>query len=93
MSHYQDVIIETFINTGGGSSKSIRARPVAGQDLDISMKVECSSSMRKNHAVGTFFLLKAKVTNREGGTPFLYAHFDTPYKIITSDEVNDILNK
>ena len=93
MSHYQDIIIETFRNTGGGSSKSIRARPVAGQGLDTSMKVECSSSMRKNHPVGTLFLLQAKVTNREGGTPFLYAHFDTPYKVITSNEANEFLNK
>jgi hypothetical protein len=89
MSHYQDIIIETFRSTGGGSTKSIRARPVSGQNLDTLMKVECSSSMRKNHPVGTLFLLK----NREGGKPFLYAHFDTPYKIMTTNEANEFLKK
>jgi len=55
MNQYRDVIIETFRNIGGGSSKSIRARPIAGQSLDTSMKVECSSSMRKKIQLEHFF--------------------------------------
>jgi hypothetical protein len=87
---YRDVIIQTYHNTGGGSSKSIRARPIAGQGLDTAMNVECSASMRKNHSVGTLFLLQAMETHREG-TPFLYAHFNTPFKILTQEEATKIL--
>lgn len=83
---YHKVIIETYLNTGGGSSKSIRARPIAGQGFDTAMNVECSSSMRKNNPVGTLFLLNAMETNREGGTPFLYAHFSAPFTILTQEE-------
>ena len=87
MNYYRNVIIETYSNTQGGSSKSVRARPVAGQGFDTSMNVECSSGMRKSHATGTKFLLQAKLTDREGGSPFLYAHFATPYKVLGEAEV------
>lgn len=93
MSHYRQVIIETFKNAGDRSSKSIRAKPIFGQGLDVSMKVECSSKMRKSHPVGTLFLLKAKITDKEGGTPFLYAHYDTPYKVISNNEATQILSR
>ena len=93
MSNYHEVIIETFSSSGGGSSKSVRARPVDGQDLDIKMKVECSSSIRKNNPVGTLFLLEAKVTDKEGGTPFLYAYHNAPYKIISAQEAKEFLSK
>jgi hypothetical protein len=85
---YKKVVIETYYNFGGGSSKAIRARPIAGQGLDTSMNVECSSSMRKNNPVGTLFLLDAKLTNRDGGTPFLYAHFSAPFKILSAEEAS-----
>lgn len=85
MSEYREVIIETYLNTEGGSSKKIRARPIAGQGLDTNMNVECSSKMRKNYPVGTRFRLKAKLTEREGGNPFLYAHFNSPYEVLKNE--------
>jgi len=93
MSHYRKVIIETFRSSGGGSSKSVRARPIDGQGLDTSMKVSCSSSMRKSEPVGTLFLLDAKVTDREGGTPYLYSPYNSPYKIMSDQEVKEFLSK
>jgi hypothetical protein len=86
-----DVVIETYRNTSGGSSKSVRARPISGQGLDTSMNVECSSKMRKSHPVGTRFLLSAKITNREDGPDFLYSHFNSPYKVVTNEEVEDFI--
>jgi hypothetical protein len=93
MSFYKDVVIETYRNTSGGSSKSVRARPVAGQGYDTSMNVECSSSMRKSHPIGTRFLLQAKLTDREGGPSFLYAHFNSPYTVINEAEATDFIKK
>jgi hypothetical protein len=92
MSHYRQVIIETFKNIGNSSSKSVRARPISGQGLNVTMKVECSSKMRKDHPVGTLFLLEAKVTDREGGTPFLYAHYNSPYKVVSKNEAAELLS-
>jgi len=91
MTHYRKVIIETYKSIGDGSNKSVRARPISGQGLDISMKVECSSKMRKSHPIGTLFLLEAKITDREGGMPFLYAHYNSSYKVVSQDEVVQFL--
>lgn len=92
MSNYRKVVIETYQNIHGGSSKSIRARPIAGQGLSTEMNVECSSKMRKGHPVGTKFLLEAKVTSREGGSDFLYAHYNAPYEVISDGDVKAFLN-
>lgn len=91
MSHYQNVVIETYKNLSGGSSKSIRARPLAGQGFDISMNVECSSSMRKSHKVGTKFLISAKPTSREGGSEFLYSHFNSPYQVLSDNDAEEYI--
>jgi hypothetical protein len=37
MSHYKNIVIETYPNISGASSKSLRARPVSSQDLNASM--------------------------------------------------------
>ena len=90
MSNYKKVLIQTLKSSGGGTSKSVRASPVSGQDLDTSMKAECSSSMRKNHPISSLFLLEAKPTDKEG-TPFLYAHYNTQYKVISEQEAKEFL--
>ena len=72
MSEYRKIIVETYKYSGGGSSSSIRARPVSGQGLDTSMNVECSSKMRKNSPIGSIIMLDAKVTDREGGAIFIF---------------------
>ena len=91
MGHYRKVVIQTYVNSGDASSKSVRANPIPGQGLDVNMKVRCSSSMRKKHPIGTLFLLELKVTDKEGGTPFLHAHHDASYKVISANEADDFL--
>lgn len=92
MSHYREVVIETFKNRGEASGSSVRARPVSGQGLDSGMKVECSSKMRKGHPVGTKFLLQAKFANREGGPSFLYAHYNSPYRVLSDSEAAQFID-
>lgn len=86
MSNYQPVVIETYSGRGTTSSDGIRARPLPGQNLDTAMNVECSSKMRKGYPVGTKFLILAKVTSKEGGKPFLYSHYNQPYKILSTED-------
>ena len=93
MTEYREIVIETYDNLGEPSAESIRARPIFGQDLDPSMKVECSSKMRENHKIGTKFLIQAKVTNRECGTSFLYSHYSWPYKVLTDKEANAFIKQ
>lgn len=93
MAEYLQIIIKTYKRTGGASKASVRAHPIDGQGIDTSMNVECSSRMRKKNPVGTLFLLEAKVVRREGGTPFLYAHHQAPYKIVSEREARDFLSR
>lgn len=82
-SQYQQVIIETYSANKAGKSSKIHARPIAGQPFPVSMDVECSRPMRKEFPVGTKFRIYAKETNREGGKPFLYTHYNWPYEVIS----------
>lgn len=91
MSNYRDVIIETYQSTSRGSRSLTRARPAGGQGLDTAMNVECSSKMRKAHPAGTRFLVQAKLTSRDGGTPFLYVHYNAPYRVLDDTEADELI--
>ncbi len=93
MASYRRVAIETFYNEGEASASGIRARPLPGQGLDPSMRVECSSSMRERYPVGTVFIVRARVTNRDGGQPFLYTHFNWAYEVVERCDVIERLRR
>lgn len=79
---YRRVIVETYSGRKPGKSSLIHVRPVAGQDLDTAMDVECRRDMRKEYPVGTRFRIKAKLTDREGGKPFLWSHHSWTYEVL-----------
>lgn len=83
----KEIYVETFIpEQYEASSSKKRFRPVEGQGLDTSMRVEYDKSIRDKYPVGTKFKIKARVTDREG-TEFLYSfHGWDPIEII---EPND----
>jgi hypothetical protein len=83
VSHYKYVAIQSFKNSGDASDSPIRARPLSGQGFDTSMYVECSSKMRKKYPVGTVFIVQAQIIEKEGWAPFLYTHYNWPYKVIS----------
>ena len=62
------IIIETFRQYGEPSGKLVRARPLAGQGLPTSTRVECARRIRVDYPVGSLFKVWATVTDREGGT-------------------------
>lgn len=86
MGNYRFVAIETYLNPGEASSTGIRARPLPGQGLPANMKVECSRKVRMDHPVGTVFIVKAQVTDREGGTPFLYSSWQWSCEVVSRAE-------
>jgi hypothetical protein len=91
MGYYRHVAIETSRNAGEASSKSLRARPLPGQGLDTGMRVECSAKMRDSHPPGTVFIIQAQVTDREGGPPFLYTHFNWPYRVVARTDAEAMI--
>lgn len=91
MSEYRTVVIETYENLGEPAAERIRARPIPGQGLDTSMKVECSNGMRTRYPVGSKLKIRAKITNREGGTDFLYTHYSWPYERVNDEQARDFI--
>lgn len=76
---YIEIIVETYHDE---RRKRTRVRPVEGQAYPQSMVVECPRSIREAHPVGTLFRIKAKLTDREGGNPFLYSHYNWPFEVL-----------
>lgn len=72
---YKRYIVETFLPYGEQSTSEIRVRPVAGQGLSKKMRVKCGKPFRARYAIGTRFRMWAMVSDREGGTPFLYSPY------------------
>ena len=85
MSNYRKIVIETYRGAKEGSTGAPPARPLPGQGLDTDLKVECSGEMRRNHPIGTKFLIEAKLTEAYG-TSFLYSSYRWSWKILTNAE-------
>lgn len=80
---YSWVVVESFRPAStAGLHGDVHIRPVAGQGLDSDMFVECSKALSKNYPVGTRFRIKAKITDKEGGRPFLYSYFGWRYDVL-----------
>lgn len=92
MSYYRNLVIKTYRNPGEPSNKAIRARALPGQGLSHLLNVECSSRMRNRYPPGTLFIVRAKITNREGA-PFIYSYFGWPYQVVSQDEANRFIAK
>ena len=87
---YQEIIVETFSTTDtSGRHGPVHVRPLPGQGLDPGMMVECSKSLSRDYPVGTLFRIRAKVTDRQGGTPFLYSNHRWPAPTVTALEAKD----
>jgi len=76
---YDYIIVESFITKDTtGRHGLIHIRPIPGQEpFMTNMFVECSKELTNEHvySIGTKFRIKAKITNKEGGTPYIYSHY------------------
>jgi len=80
---YQLVEVESYraASTSGLHGK-VHIRPCKGQGYPELMHVECSKKLSKDYPVGTRFRVRAKLTDREGGSKFLYSYFGWKYEVI-----------
>ena len=63
----------------------VEIHPVPGQAFSPELHVQCSRRMSDTGAypLGTCFLLDAKLTDRLGGTPYLYAWHGDDIKVLS----------
>ena len=84
-NEYQVIKVESYYESGSGLHGNVHIRPLPGQPpFETYMRIECSKELMnsKIHKVGTQFLIRAKITSRQGGTPFIYSSYAWPYTVI-----------
>jgi len=89
---YREVAVESVMDPRTGT---LHLRPMAGQAYATSMRVHCSRALRdpELYPAGTRFLIRAKLTDRMGGAPYLYAHHGDPVKVLTARETESFLDE
>lgn len=83
---YREVAVESAVDPRSGR---VIVRPVSGQAYATSLRVHCSQVLRdpEQYPVGTRFLLSAKLTDRQGGHPYLYAWHGDPVVVMSKARV------
>ena len=79
---YYTIIVETFRISGSGLHGDIHVRPIAGERFPQTMHVRSPKEMRRKYPVGNSVRIYAKLTDREGGKPFLHTHHNWDYKVL-----------
>ena len=89
---YRDVAVESAPDPVTGA---LRLRPVAGQAYATSMRVQCARKLLDTTAYpsGTRFLIRAKLTDRQGGAPYLYAWHGDPVRVLGAREAASFLDE
>jgi len=79
--NYREVAVESAVDPRSGR---VIIRPVSGQAYATSLRVHCSRTLSdtERYPVGTRFLLSAKLTDRQGGHPYLYVWHGDPVVVM-----------
>lgn len=86
---YHEVIVESFCpEDHSGRHGHIHIRPLSGQRFATHLFVEYSKSLMDPavYPVGTKFKIRAKLTDRQGGTKFLYSHYSWKVEALSDKE-------
>jgi hypothetical protein len=85
---YRQVAVHSVVRAG-----RVEIHPVPGQAFSPALAVQCSRRMSDISAypLGTSFLLDAKLTDRQGGTPYLYAWPGDDIKVLSPAETKAFL--
>tara|TARA_Y100001968_G_scaffold296089_1_gene303992 strand:- start:431 stop:733 length:303 start_codon:yes stop_codon:yes gene_type:complete len=90
---YEEYLVTTRYAVAEKSSQAIRVNPLPEQGLPVETNVECSTKMRRQYPIGTIFKLRCRVTDKEGGTKFLFSHFSWPFEVLTEEEAELFIRK
>ena len=82
---YREVAVESVVQHG-----VLAIRPMAGQAFAPTLPVQCSRRLL-DYPAGTCFLLSAKLTDRKGGPPYLYAWHGDPVVVLSQAEAKRFL--
>lgn len=75
MLEYSEIIVESYLESGSGLHGVVHIRSAINQYYSQNLRVECSKKLITNYPVGTKFRLRVKLTDKDGGNPFLYSSY------------------
>lgn len=78
--------------TAQAARTTIRKIALDGQGVSSPCFVECSVSDRVNYPIGTTFVIKAKLTDRQG-TPFIYSYYSWPCYHINETRAEELIKE
>ncbi|MGH8854663.1 MAG: hypothetical protein ACREWI_10335 [Telluria sp.] len=89
---YREVAVESVLDARTGR---LRIQPVAGQAYATSLRVQCSRALSdpERYPPGTRFLISARMTDRLGGEPFLYAWHGDPVVVLGAARLKRFLEE
>jgi hypothetical protein len=79
---YYIIVVETYRISGSGLHGDIHVRPVEGEQFPQTMHVRFPRKVRHAHPIGTRFRVYAKLTDKDGGNPFLHTNHAWDYEIL-----------
>jgi hypothetical protein len=87
---YREVAVHSVPDARTGR---LRIRPMPGQAFAPSMRVQCARALADpaQYPAGTRFLLNAKLTDRLGGEPFLFAWHGDPVQVLSAAQARKFL--
>ena len=87
---YREVAVESRLDARSGR---LSIHPIPGQAFAPTLSVQCARRLRDPavYPPGTRFLLMAKLTDRQGGTPFLYAYHGDPVVVLSASAARKFL--
>ena len=87
---YREVALVSVAEPRSGA---LRMAPMAGQAFAPTLAVQCGQHLRDaaRYPAGTCFLVSAKLTDRLGGTPFLYVYHGDPVVVLTPVQAKKFL--
>jgi len=86
---YREVAVESRLDHRGRPCVT----PVSGQAFSTGMRVQCSRRLLDldTHPLGTRFLLSVRISDRQGGEPYLYAWHGDPVRVLTKAKLKRFL--
>ena len=87
---YREVAVHSVPDARTGR---LQIRPRPGQAFAPSMRVQCARALSDpaRYPAGTRFLLNAKLTDRLGGEPFLFAWHGDPVQVLSAAQARKFL--
>jgi hypothetical protein len=87
---YREVAVHSVPDARTGR---LRIQPMPGQAFAPSMRVQCARALSDpaQYPAGTRFLLNAKLTDRLGGEPFLFAWHGDPVQVLNVAQARKFL--